>query len=182
MTVDSQAALKLIASSVIVSDLERSALFYEALGFKRGVTGEQVGPAGSDLSKLAGIGEGPCRYRITMLSRPELNIALMQFLEPAVIGEYLRSPALRIGRGALMLFDCPNAEATAARLVELGGAIGYESKTTATFDGADRSTFLITDPDGFRIQLVTAPADLKALGVVVAGGVDAPQKNAPAAV
>ena len=152
---NSDERMQLVATSLIVSDLERSARFYcEGLDFKAGAQRSLVGPPGSHIAKVCGLPEG-CKYNIRILVRPELKMAVAQYEEPAVLNEWIREPANRIGRGSLFLFNCRDAKATAERLIELGGQIEYIADPRESVGGPAQYSTVVTDPDGFRIQLVT---------------------------
>ena len=53
-----------------------------------------------------------------------------------------------------MLFRSRDVAGTAARMVELGGAIVESSRTTLDFGGTALEFVYCTDPDGVRVELM----------------------------
>lgn len=141
--------LGFIALSLIVSDLERSSRFYcEGLGFEAGLTkdrGNQV----ADTLELP-----TCQLRMRYLGRPDIRVELVQFSEPVTVGQPTRKPSNHLGLQAFS-FVCDDADASAAKLVELGGSYVLSGKA----GGGRYDMVMVTDPDGLRIQLLTAQLD-----------------------
>ena len=94
------------------------------------------------------------RFQSRYLSRPDGNLEMVQIYEPAPFGEH--KPEINCVGAKGLLFNCPDAAAAAARLVELGGTLIYGGKDGAS--GAFPSYFVF-DPDGIRIQLVSVPPE-----------------------
>ena len=135
--------------TVCVSDLDQSTRFYcEGLGFTEGQSNETTIEPGSELAAAFDIERGKTRGRF--LSRPDVNLYLLTFDEPKPIGGRGRKPTNQIGPRSL-IFTCSNPMAVAARLEELGGKIVHEDKR------GQFAAVLVTDPDGFSLQLEDLP-------------------------
>ncbi len=132
-----------------VSDMERSTRFYcEGLGFGVGQTAERGDEAAGTLELDS------CKFQLRFLARPDARLMLMQLLEPSPLGDKARKSARELGPLS-MSFTCPSPAETAARLAALGGTLVHHGRTAS--GKADLS--LVTDPDGFRVELVSAPID-----------------------
>ena len=137
----------LIALRFAVTDLDRSIRFYtEGLGFvATPIRAGDVEP-GTEEAKFFGLPSA--KFRGTMLSRPEIGLEMVEFMEPRSqksSANLVTDPGLS---GFVVRMD--DVESTAKRLVELGAKITFDGKTGG---GVFRS-FVVTDPDGVRIQIV----------------------------
>ena len=114
-----------------VSDPERSVAFYEAIGY------DVVG-----VVPESGIGE------LTMLQLPD---------DPFVSLELVHNPAAgSVDPGSFnhLVVQVDDVRATVARLA----AVGIDSDPPGSPDGSDDFwTAMITDPDGYRVELVQWP-------------------------
>jgi len=133
---------------ICVSDLERSVRFYcEALGFERA----ESHPIGSEFAALMDL---PDVAVISQFLRREATaIELLAFSEPAPFGSTERRAVNQLGLTHLS-FRVADVEATAARMVELGGARVASSRTTIDFGGTPLEFVYCTDPDGTRVELM----------------------------
>ena len=143
----------LIALRFAVADLDRSIRFYtEGLGFVATAIREADVKPGSDEAAFFGLPSA--KFRGTMLSRPEIGLEMVEFIEPRssrTAANLVNDPGLS---GFVVRMD--DVEGAAKRLVELGAKITFDGKTGG---GVFRS-FVVTDPDGVRIQIVAAPLDV----------------------
>jgi glyoxylase I family protein len=140
---------KAINWTLTVSDLERSTRFYcDGLGFAQGKSAERG-------DEVAPIMELPsCKVKIRYLDRSDTRLQLVEFLEPAVIGSGERKPSNQLGPH-MLAFACDDPKSVAADLVQLGG----EQVLNAKASGGRFDMYVVTDPDGFRIELVSAPIE-----------------------
>ena len=150
---NAQTDYHLIALRFAVSDLDRSIRFYcDGLGFAAsGIRESEVKP-NSEEAKFFGLPSA--RFRGTMLSRPEIGFEMVQFLEP--LSKTQSAPPVNQPGLSGFVVNLEDVEGVAKRLVELGGKITFDGKTGG---GVFRS-FVVTDPDGVRIQLVNAPLNV----------------------
>jgi lactoylglutathione lyase len=133
---------------ICVSDLERSVAFYcGALGFEPAESHE-IG------SEFAGLMELD-RVAVTsqFVRRGPTAIELLAFQEPSPFGERERRALNRFGLTHLS-FRVRDVAATAARIVELGGAVVGPSRTTIDFGETSLEFVYCTDPDGVRVELM----------------------------
>jgi len=130
---------------ICVSDLDRSLRFYrEGLGFEQ----SQSHSVGAEFGPLMEVHEPTLESRL--ITRDGVSIELLWFAAPGHTGDGERRPMNQLGLTHLS-FRVDDVEATAARLVELGGAIVDGTRTTF----APTLDFVYcTDPDGVRIELM----------------------------
>ena len=131
-----------------VTDLERSLRFYcEGLGF------EQVLRYDLDDTMLPGLERSlevtsPVAVTSQFIELPGLKIELLAYRTPTPTGEPSTS------RGTLgmthMSFYVDDVDASAARLVDLGGTI-----ITATRASLGVEIVFLADPDGARVELMS---------------------------
>jgi catechol 2,3-dioxygenase-like lactoylglutathione lyase family enzyme len=139
-----------IGWAIVVSDLERSTRFYcEGLGFVQGETRQR----GDEIAPMVELPS--CKLRIRYLGRSDTRIELVEFEEPAPIGERTRKPSNRLGPHMLG-FTCEHPHAAAAKLIELGGTHVLNGKAA----GGRFDMVTVTDPDGLRIELVGTTIDM----------------------
>ena len=150
---DPKADYQLIALRFAVSNLDRSIRFYtEGLGFAATPIREGEVKPGSEESRFFGLPSA--KFRGTMLSRAEIGLEMVEFLEPRSsrrTASLVNDPGIS---GFVVRMD--DVEGAARRLVELGGTITFDGKTGG---GVFRS-FVVTDPDGVRTQIVAAPLEV----------------------
>jgi catechol 2,3-dioxygenase-like lactoylglutathione lyase family enzyme len=144
-----------LATAISVSDLDRSTRFYcEGLGFKEGPSsGMQTAEAGGEIAKMMALPSA--KFQSRFLQRPDGGLEMIQFYQPSPIGKGEPTPNNVGLRG--LLFNCPDAAAAAARLVELGGTLIYGGKDGGT---GTYPSYFVFDPDGVRIQLVSIPSEM----------------------
>jgi len=130
---------------ICVSDLDRSLRFYrDGLGFEQA----QSHSVGVEFGPLMEVHEPTLESRF--ITRDGVSIELLWFAAPGHTGDGERRPMNQLGLTHLS-FRVDDVEATAARLVELGGAIVDGTRTTF----APTLDFVYcTDPDGVRIELM----------------------------
>src|SRR3974390_1626647 len=150
---NNQTDYHVIALRFGVSDLDRSIRFYcEGLGFV--VTGIREADVKANSEEAKFFGLPTAKFRGTMLSRPEIGLEMVQFLEP--LSHVQTAPPINQPGLSGFVINLEDVEGVAKRLVELGGKITFDGKTGG---GVFRS-FVVTDPDGVRIQLVNAPLNV----------------------
>ncbi len=133
---------------ICVSDLERSLRFYcDALGFEKAES-HAIGP------EFARLMDFPDVVVISQfVRRGPTAIELLSFQEPAPFGARERRPVNQLGLTHLS-FRVRDLAGTAARVVELGGAVVESSRTTIDFGGTALEFVYCTDPDGVRVELM----------------------------
>jgi lactoylglutathione lyase len=130
---------------ICVSDLDRSLRFYrDGLGFEQADSHS----VSAEFGPLMEVDEPQLESRF--IRRDGVSIELLWFAQPGYTGDGSRRPMNQLGLTHLC-FRVDDVEATAARLVELGGAIVDGTRTTfsPTLDFV-----YCTDPDGVRIELM----------------------------
>jgi lactoylglutathione lyase len=133
---------------ICVSDLARSLRFYcEALGFEQAES-HNVGPEFAALMDLDDVA-----MTSQFIRRGSTAIELLAFTTPEPFGSRERRPVHQLGLTHLS-FRVADVEATAARMVELGGARVASSRTTIDFGGTPLEFVYCTDPDGTRVELM----------------------------
>jgi catechol 2,3-dioxygenase-like lactoylglutathione lyase family enzyme len=133
---------------ICVSDLERSLRFYcDALGFEKA----ESHVIGSEFARLM---DFPDVVVISQfVRRGPTAIELLAFQEPAPFGARERRPVNQLGLTHLS-FRVRDVAGTAARVVELGGAVVESSRTTIDLGGTALEFVYCTDPDGVRVELM----------------------------
>ena len=133
---------------ICVSDLERSLRFYcEGLGFAQA----ESHAIGSEFAALMDLPDVTVTSQF--IRKGETAIELLAFSDPTPFGDGQRRAVNQLGLTHLS-FRVRDVEATAATLVELGGAIVESSRTTIDFGGAPLEFVYCTDPDGVRVELM----------------------------
>ena len=133
---------------ICVGDLERSLRFYcEAFGFEKAESHD----IGREFARLM---DFPDVVLTSQFIRKEATaIELLAFAEPAPFGDRERRAVNQLGLTHLS-FRVGDLEATAAKVVELGGAIVETSRTTIDFGETPLRFVYCTDPDGVRVELM----------------------------
>jgi catechol 2,3-dioxygenase-like lactoylglutathione lyase family enzyme len=133
---------------ICVSDLERSLRFYcEAFGFEKAES-HGIG------QEFAGLMDFPEVVLTSQFIRKgDTAIELLSFTEPAPFGDRERRAVNQLGLTHLS-FRVGDLDATAAKVVELGGAIVESSRTTIEFGDTPLKFIYCTDPDGVRVELM----------------------------
>ena len=133
---------------VCVSDLDRSLRFYcDALGFEKA----ESHVIGQELARLMDLPDVAVTSQF--IRKGATAIELLAFTEPAPFGNGERRAVNQLGLTHLS-FRVGDVEATAAKVVEMGGAIVEASRTTIDFGGTPLQFVYCTDPDGVRIELM----------------------------
>ena len=133
---------------ICVSDLERSLRFYcDALGFEKAESHE----IGSEFARLMEFPDVDVTSQF--IRRGPTAIELLAFREPAPFGPRERRAVNQLGLTHLS-FRVRDVAGTAARMVELGGAIVESSRTTIDLGGTALEFVYCTDPDGVRVELM----------------------------
>ena len=133
---------------ICVSDLGRSLRFYcDALGFEK-AEAHTIGSEFAGLMELPGVA-----VTSQFIRRGPTAIELLAFSEPAPFGERARRAVNQFGLTHLS-FRVTDVAATAARIIELGGAVVEASRTTIDFGGTPLEFVYCTDPDGVRVELM----------------------------
>jgi len=87
------------------------------------------------------------------IRRGPTAIELLAFREPAPFGPRDRRSVNQLGLTHLS-FRVRDVAGTAARIVELGGAIVESSRTSIDLGGTALEFLYCTDPDGVRVELM----------------------------
>jgi catechol 2,3-dioxygenase-like lactoylglutathione lyase family enzyme len=132
--------------ALAVADLDVSTRFYrEGLGFELGMSFRN----GDDMAGVSEV-EPPVRMRCQFLVKDGFRLELMGWETPPVHGTPAR---LRNQRGLTHLsFEVDDADATQARLLELGGAAIPGARLY--IDEKAITLLFLADPDGTRIELL----------------------------
>ena len=136
---------------ICVSDLERSRRFYvEGLGFEEREPNGTVGPFIDPLVELDGV-----ELEFRFLTRDGLNVELLHFVTPDPVGTGDRQPMNQLGFAQFGVV-VTDLDATAARLVELGGRSYPHTRVAYRVDPASPhiDSVYCTDPDGVRMELM----------------------------
>lgn len=147
---------EIIHININVTDIERSLVFYQKLGFKlMHVFGDGAGGAGSEqeLEKGMGFGKGRVRGAVLSLSdhpRAATKIELLEWLEPASTPQPERpSHQAGVSRIALRVVDL---KAFHERLTEAG--VEFEGDVTDIDIVGAKCFVLFRDPDGTLLELI----------------------------
>ena len=133
---------------ICVSDLGRSLRFYcQALGFEKAESHE-IGHEFAALMDLPDVA-----VTSQFIRRGPTAIELLAFADPAPFGDGRRRAVNQLGLTHLS-FRVDDLAATAARIVELGGAVVESSRTKIDLGGATLQFVYCTDPDGVRVELM----------------------------
>jgi glyoxylase I family protein len=133
---------------ICVSDLGQSLRFYcDALGFEKAESHE----IGQEFARLMDFPDVAVTSQF--IRKGATAIELLAFSEPSPFGERERRAVNQLGLTHLS-FRVGDLEATAAKVVELGGAIVETSRTTIDFGGTPLKFVYCTDPDGVRVELM----------------------------
>ncbi len=133
---------------ICVSDLERSLRFYcEALGFEKAESHE----IGAEFARLMDLADVSVTSQF--IRRGATAIELLAFHEPASFGSGERRAVNQLGLTHLS-FRVRDVAATAARIVDLGGAVVEPSRTTIAMGATALEFVYCTDPDGVRVELM----------------------------
>ena len=135
---------------VCVSDVERSTRFYcEALGFEAAEAFD-VGDEFGRLMELDSV-----QLHSQFLRRDGQAIELLAFSAPEPGGSKERRPMTQFGLTHLC-FRVDDVEAVAAAVVEHGGTVHENTRTTLA-DGVLDFVYC-SDPDGVRLELMKTPS------------------------
>ena len=133
---------------ICVSDLERSLRFYcDALGFEKA----ESHAIGSEFARLMDLPDVAVTSQF--IRRGPTAIELLAFKEPVPFGERARRAVNQLGLTHLS-FRVRDVAGTAARIVELGGAVVESSRTIIDLGGTALEFVYCTDPDGVRVELM----------------------------
>ena len=147
---------------VCCSDLDRSTRFYaDVLGFRELFTVD-LGPEVAATMEIDG------RFRSRMLARDDLLLELLQWLDPAPVGDGGRRPMNALGMTHLCFrvddVDDLGEMATAAEAA--GGRVLPATRSAQDgmgLDGGAVKTMYLLDPDGTRVEVMSGTPDLGAL-------------------
>jgi lactoylglutathione lyase len=144
---------------VCVSDLDRSTAFYtEVLGFQELFT-VQLGPEVAATMEIDG------RFTSRMLTRGDVRVELLHWIEPAAAGDRSRRPMNQLGMTHLC-FRVENIDDLFAVAERFGGRVHHGTLSVmegAGLDGGPVKTVYMSDPDGVRIECISGTPDLAAL-------------------
>ena len=131
-----------------VSDLAASLRFYcEGLGFEAADSFD----IGTHFAAALEV-DGDISVTSQFIKRGDLSIELLGWTQPAPAGTPSQSRA-SLGLTHLS-FLVPDPEATATRLVELGGTLLEDTWTAYAPGGEPRDIVFLADPDGTRVELM----------------------------
>jgi lactoylglutathione lyase len=133
---------------VCVSDLDRSLCFYcDGLGFEKA----ESHAIGHDFAALMDLPEVAVTSQF--VRRGHVAIELLAFEDPAPFGDGERRALNQLGLTHLS-FRIEDLAATAALVLEHGGAVVETSRTRIDFGETQLNFVYCTDPDGVRIELM----------------------------
>lgn len=135
---------------VCCSDLERSTRFYvDALGFREVFTME----LGDEVS--ATMEETGIRFQSRMLSRGDVRLELLHWLQPEAGGPNSRRPMTQLGITHLC-FRVDDIEAVGQRVEAAGGTVHPSTRSELpSTAGPPVQLIYVTDPDGVRVELMS---------------------------
>ena len=134
---------------ICVSDLERSLRFYcEALGFEKAESHD----IGSEFARLMDLSDVSGHLAVHP-PRADRDRAprLPRCPRPSATANDGRVNQLGLTH---LSFRVPDVAGTAARIVELGGAVVESSRTIIDLGGTALEFVYCTDPDGVRVELM----------------------------
>jgi glyoxylase I family protein len=144
---------------VCVSDLDRSTAFYTGvLGFREMFTVE-LGPEVAATTEIDG------RFMSRMLTRADLRVELLHWVDPEAGGDRSRRPMNQLGMTHLC-FRVENIDDLFTDAERLGGRVHRDTLSVmegAGSDGGSVKTIYLSDPDGVRIECISGTPDLGAL-------------------
>jgi catechol 2,3-dioxygenase-like lactoylglutathione lyase family enzyme len=131
-----------------VSDLDRALRFYcDGLGFTP-VIAYDIG------NEAAAALEVPGEVRLTsqMIAKGTLMVELLHYASPGVTG----TPSAHRNQLGLthLSFIVDDVDALGARLVEYGGTILPDTRSSMKSEAGNAELLFLADPDGTRIELV----------------------------
>jgi lactoylglutathione lyase len=133
---------------ICVSDLDRSLRFYcDAFGFEKAESHD----IGREFASLMDFPDVVLTSQF--IRKGATAIELLAFTEPAPFGDKMRRAVNQLGLTHLS-FRVGDLDATAAKVVELGGAIVETSRTTIDLGENPLRFVYCTDPDGVRVELM----------------------------
>jgi len=133
---------------ICVSDLDRSLRFYcDAFGFEKAESHD----IGREFASLMDFPEVVLTSQF--IRKGATAIELLAFTEPVAFGDRMRRAVNQLGLTHLS-FRVGDLDATAAKVVELGGAIVETSRTTIDLGETPLRFVYCTDPDGVRVELM----------------------------
>jgi len=141
---------------VCVSDLDRSTAFYtDVLGFRELFTVE-LGPEVAATMEIDG------RFTSRMLTRGDLRVELLHWIEPAAQGDRSRRPMNQLGMTHLC-FRVENIDDLFTAAERSAGHVHRDTLSVmegAGLDGSPVKTVYLSDPDGVRIECISGTLDL----------------------
>jgi glyoxylase I family protein len=143
--------LRLSHIGLCVSDLERSLVFYRALGFEERARLHVSGEPSAQLLDLAEV-----ELTAVYLERDGTRIELLHYPTPGHVGDGAPRPMNGLGLTHLSL-RVDDLDAVTTALAEAGGRILERSRIGIR--AASTHAVFTTDPDGTRIELVQAPGN-----------------------
>lgn len=135
--------------AMCVSDLERSATFYEGLGFRRAV---RTVHCGSDFAALLEMDD--TSYDALFLRNGAVQLELIEYALPTTIAPGPRAPmnTPALTHVSIMVDDLEEA----CRTVEArrGSVLRHTWTDLGEVDGKPAAVVFTLDPDGIRVELV----------------------------
>lgn len=139
--------LRLANIGICVADLDKSTVFYQALGFEAGDVHQIGGPLGHALE----VGDDS-KLEIRFVKRDGVVLELIHFINPAAKGKAGRRPMNQLGLTHLAL-RVDDVDRVAAIVKKNGGALVETSRTKLGPPGKGIDILFVTDPNGVRIEL-----------------------------
>jgi glyoxylase I family protein len=143
---------------VCVSDLDRSTAFYtRVLGFRELFTVE-LGPEVAPTMEIEG------RFTSRMLTRDDVRVELLHWIEPGWQGDRARRPMNQLGMTHLC-FRVEDIEDLFVSAERFGGCAHRDTLSVMEGAGPNRgpvTTVYLSDPDGVRIECISGTPDLAA--------------------
>jgi len=138
---------------IAVSDVERSARFYEAVfGFRELYALDFAG------NEVAATMEQEGTFRSRMLLRDDVRIELLEWVDVPTTGSGERKPMTELGFTHLS-FRVDRIDELSDAVRAAGGAVHDHTLTVL----GDTKLLYVTDPDGTRIELMENVPDLAAM-------------------
>ncbi len=137
---------------ICVTDMDRSVRFWrDGLGFE---VLREFEFRGSSWKRVIEVDELDLVTKI--MRRDHMTIELMAFAKPGHVGSAERSPMNRLGFTHLAVW-VNDVDAVARRIVEYGGKVIEETRTSFDHPKLSGKWLICTDPDGVRVELIDYP-------------------------
>jgi catechol 2,3-dioxygenase-like lactoylglutathione lyase family enzyme len=134
--------------AVSVSDLDRSANFYKALGFEA----DPPAPFPAMLGKLIDAGDSP-KGRMEALYRNGVKVNLVQLDSPTPKGKPSQGIASALGLAQIGL-HVDDVDRVIPIIKQNGGTVFEQNRLKISAPGISEDVVICADPDGVRLEIV----------------------------